>query len=81
MAWQGCHPFGCREVGESGKNGFLTPLYDHIELAEALKRLILDSDLRKEFGLHSRSLVLENFDVKKVLAKTELIYKEVIGNV
>ena len=43
---------GCREVVIDGKNGFLVPVYSKDALAHALKKLILDADLRKKMGLN-----------------------------
>ena len=67
---------GCREVVIDGKNGFLVPVYSKDALAHALKKLILDADLRKKMGLNGRNLVIKEFTIEKVVSETLLLYRE-----
>ena len=50
----------------NGKNGFIVPIKDTRALIHSVLRLIDNSDLRDEFGLKSRKIVLENLDIKRV---------------
>jgi glycosyltransferase involved in cell wall biosynthesis len=69
---------GCREVVEDGKNGFLVPPRDSQLLADALKKLIVDADLRNDMGLYSRKLVLERFSSDMINEKILAVYDEVL---
>jgi len=46
-------------------NGFLFNKNDHQQLAEYLQVLIEDESLRKEFGIRSRDIFLENYTAEK----------------
>ncbi len=70
---------GCREIIMPGENGFLVPPGVVSELAAALERLIVDSQLRSEFGLKGRRLVEKKFSDKKVIADTFVVYRELLG--
>jgi glycosyltransferase involved in cell wall biosynthesis len=70
---------GCRGLVQEGVNGFLVPVKAIKELAEKLEMLILDSQLRKNFGESGREIVLSEFDEKKVLQKTFSVYQEFIS--
>ena len=57
---------GCRETLIEGVNGFLVPHKDHIALAKAMERLILNRKLVRNFAVGSRQLAINKFDVHKV---------------
>jgi glycosyltransferase involved in cell wall biosynthesis len=57
---------GCRETVEHGKNGFLVPPRNALALAEAMERFAAGPELIPAFGMHSRRIALEKFDVKSV---------------
>lgn len=65
---------GCKEVVEDGKNGFIVPIKDHIFLANALEKLILDKEIRQKFGMHSREKAKNEFSEKEIVGRiiTEL---------
>jgi glycosyltransferase involved in cell wall biosynthesis len=65
---------GCRGVIEHGRNGFLVPVRDPVALAEALRKLIHDVELRRRMGIESRRIVVENFSEAKVVQKTLDVY-------
>lgn len=70
---------GCRETVEEGVNGFLVPPRDAGALANALERLILDSELRERFGRRSRAMAEARFGVERVAAATLGVYAELLG--
>jgi len=72
---------GCRDVVKDGYNGFLVPARDIKKLAEKLKILINNADLKEQFGKNSREFVKSEFDVGNVVAKYIKVYEEVTGNV
>lgn len=65
---------GCRECVIEGYNGYLVPVKDSILLADALKKLISDSDIRKTFGYNSRNMAEREFSIQSVINETFRIY-------
>lgn len=65
---------GCREVVENGKNGFTVPIKDHVLLAKSLEKLIVNPQMRQEFGSYSRKKAGDEFNEKEVVRRiiTEL---------
>lgn len=57
---------GCRETVQEGVNGFLVPIKDVVALERAMERFILNPELIPEFGLTSRRIAEEKYDVQKV---------------
>ena len=68
---------GCREVVEDGVNGFLVPSKDVQALAEAMRKMILDSPLRFRMGKAGREKILREFDETAVVQKIIDVYDEV----
>ena len=60
---------GSREEVIDGETGFLVPLYDVDSLYEALERLVIDSELRKEMGSKGRARALELYDEEAVIKR------------
>lgn len=58
---------GCRQVVEHGVNGFLVPVGDPQQLAEAIAKLVADADLRSEMGSASAVKARREFDERKVV--------------
>jgi glycosyltransferase involved in cell wall biosynthesis len=59
---------GCREVVEDGLNGFLCAVNDLADLVRKMEEMMRLSSLqRAEMGKNGRALVLEKFDVRKIL--------------
>jgi glycosyltransferase involved in cell wall biosynthesis len=69
---------GCREVVRHHLNGFLVPARTVLPLAEALKRLIYDSDLRQQMGQAGRKRVLTYFTDALITEKTREIYLQYV---
>jgi len=65
---------GCKEVVDDGVNGFLVPVKDSQSLAEKIKILIEDKNMRNEFGKASREKAVEEFDVKVVVEQYLRLY-------
>ena len=66
---------GCREIVKDGDNGFLIPVRDGVVLADALIRLLRDSELRKRMGARGRERAVSEFDVGSVFSATLAIYQ------
>ncbi|MDC1420908.1 glycosyltransferase family 4 protein [Gammaproteobacteria bacterium] len=56
---------GCRETVKNEVNGFLVPIFDDIEAANAMTKL-LSAELRREMGQESRQFCQEKFNVVDV---------------
>lgn len=69
---------GCKDSVEDGVNGFLVPVKDAAALAERLKCLIEDGELRRRMGENSRKLAEKYFSLDKVIAKHMEIYRLVL---
>jgi glycosyltransferase involved in cell wall biosynthesis len=69
-----CDVPGCREIARHDENALLVPPRDPIALAEALRKLITDSELRQRMGRRGRSMVEAEFSLERVVAETLATY-------
>ena len=67
---------GCRDIVRDGENGFLVSPQDPESLADALRRLITDGELRRSCGARGREIAVQGFDIKGVIADTLSVYEE-----
>ena len=58
---------GCRDTVIDGYNGFIVQPKDSDGLAEALKKLIEDTELRCRMGRNARQFAEERFSIKDVV--------------
>ena len=58
-----------------GDTGLLAQPADHLSLYQALKRLVLNEDLREELGMRGRERVEANFSLSVVSQKIRQIYE------
>jgi glycosyltransferase involved in cell wall biosynthesis len=70
---------GCREVVVEGVTGLLVPPRDPEALAKALARLATEPELRASMRLAARTVAVEEFDVRSVIARTLEVYRRVGG--
>lgn len=73
------HSIGCKDTVEEGVNGYLVPVKDSKLLAERLKCLIEDGDLRRSMGQNSRKLAEKHFSLDDVVAKHIEIYDSLLS--
>ena len=66
---------GCRDVVESGINGFLVPAKASKPLADAIEQLLEKPEMCRAMGIAGRSKISQEFDVKIVVRKTLEVYK------
>lgn len=69
---------GCKDVVEDGVNGYLVPVKDAKALAEKLKVLIDDKDLRLRMGKESRIIAERDFSLCEVIKTHLSIYEELV---
>ena len=67
------------EVVEDGVTGILVPPGDAPALAEAMRTLMGNPDLRRRMGQAGRERVLETFSWRKAALETEAVYREVLA--
>ena len=70
--------YGCKDTVEEGENGFLVPVRDSAALADRLRTLINDKELRLRMGRRSREKAEKEFDIEQVLSKHLEIYEELV---
>ncbi len=70
-----CNSIGCKEVVENGYNGFLIAPRSPHELAERLRQLIEDKQLRQTMGQHARLFAEQNFAIENVVQTHLQLYK------
>jgi glycosyltransferase involved in cell wall biosynthesis len=67
---------GIPELIEDGVSGLIVKERDSERLADAMKRLIDDPDLRVQMGRRGRACVCERFNIRRNAAKLEAIFRE-----
>jgi len=72
---------GCREIVQDGANGILVPARDPEAVANAIGRLLDDSELRLQMGRRGRNIAVEGFAVGKVVRQTMAVYQRLLANV
>ncbi len=73
-----CNSIGCKDVVEDGVNGFLIPVKDSDALAEKLRLLIENAELRKKMGEASRWIAERDFSIETVIKKHLETYASLI---
>lgn len=58
-------------------NGFLVPVKNAFDLANAIEKLVFNQNLRLKFGEASRDIVLKNFSEEVVCKKTLDFYHSI----
>lgn len=67
---------GCRMVIDEGVNGHLVPKKNAIELAYAIKKMLLHPELREEMGQMSRAIAEDRFNKEKIVGEFIKLYKK-----
>jgi len=67
------------EVIENGMNGLMVDRPDPEAFAEAVIRLLDDTDLRRQLGAAGRETVKERFSAEKMARQTAELYRRVLG--
>ena len=68
---------GCRDVVIDGLNGFLVPIKDSLKLAEAIEKLVLDTNLRETMGEESLKIATRKFSTSIINSLTMKVYNEI----
>lgn len=70
---------GCREIVRHGNNGILVEPKNTAQLAEAIKRLIFDKELREQYGRRAREIAVAEFSLDLVVRQHLDLYSELLG--
>lgn len=68
---------GCRELGTHGEHLLLTPARDPAALAAALRRLVLDTNLRSRLAAEAQRRAHLHFDQRRVAVRSLRTYADV----
>lgn len=60
-------------VGD-GREGFIVPPYDYVELARRIEMLLKDKELREEMGKKAKERIEKEFNLKKMIERHEKLY-------
>jgi len=71
---------GCRDAIVAEVTGLLVPAREVPALARAIRRLIEDTELRRQMGKSGRQLAEKCYGVEKIVASHLAIYRELLGN-
>ena len=69
---------GCREVVIEGENGLLVPARQSRPLAEALRQLIIQPELRRSMGSKGRAMAEAEFSIEQVVERHMSIYQRAL---
>lgn len=71
---------GCRDAITENETGLLVPPRDSGALADAIQRLLEDSELRRTLGNAGRKLAEEAFNIEAIVEQHLVIYKELLAD-
>ena len=69
---------GVREIIEDGRDGLLADPVNPRDLAEKIRRLLSDPEVRKTMGARGREKVLESFSIERVTDRIEAVYRAIL---
>jgi glycosyltransferase involved in cell wall biosynthesis len=68
---------GCQAIVKNGVNGLLVPPRDHESLADAIRALLSDAELRDRMGSEGVKIAVLRFDISVVIERTLAIYGKI----
>ena len=69
---------GTKELVNDGVNGLLINIKDHNSLAKQIIDLHLQSEKRKNLGLHAQQYIKENFSLTEMVSRIESLYLKTV---
>jgi glycosyltransferase involved in cell wall biosynthesis len=70
---------GCREIAVEGVSALTHPIDDAVAIADAIRRMAGDQDIRLRFGAAARQLVEERFSNDIIGAQTVALYESMLA--
>ena len=58
----------CKKTIDEGKNGLIVPVKDSVALANAIKKILTNKIVMKNYGVHSRQKAVSEFDEEKIVS-------------
>jgi glycosyltransferase involved in cell wall biosynthesis len=71
---------GARELVKTGETGFLVPIADVNQLAEAILGLLKDRNERIRLGTSAQQIAAANFSIERMIAETETVYRAEVAS-
>jgi glycosyltransferase involved in cell wall biosynthesis len=71
---------GCRDIVHPGENGLLVPPRDARALADTIRRLLEDPELRGRMGSAGRERAERDFGIETVVQQHLGLYQELLGS-
>jgi glycosyltransferase involved in cell wall biosynthesis len=71
---------GCRDAIVSGRTGLLVKVRDSVSLANGIKLLLIDKELRIKMGKEGRQLALDRYRIEAVTERHLELYEELIAS-
>jgi glycosyltransferase involved in cell wall biosynthesis len=71
---------GNSELVDDGRTGFLVPVKDAAQIANAVGRLLDEPQMARTFGERARQRVVDEFALDRMLSKTEALYLRLLEN-
>jgi glycosyltransferase involved in cell wall biosynthesis len=71
---------GCREVARAGVNALLVPPDDAAALADAIAQLAANADLRRQYALAGRQVVVAEFSSDRIGRETVALYERLLAD-
>ena len=75
----GCNTSAIPEIVQHQQTGLLVPPNDAPALADAIIRLLVDADLRHQFGTEGRRVAVDSFSAERMAENIEHFFNEVIS--
>lgn len=69
---------GCREVVRHNYNGLLIPARSHLDLEEAIIKMIENDSLRAEMGIRGREIAEREYAMEKIIRETIDVYRTLL---
>lgn len=69
------------EIIEEGVNGYTVPVGNAAGLAEKVKRILLDPELKKQMGINSRKIIENRFSVSLTIKRLQDMYIDCLKRV
>jgi len=70
----------CGKLVQEGSNGFLVKSEDSLALENSIKLLLTDKEMLQRFGVHSRAIAEEKYDIIKMVCRYQEIYIQSVAN-
>lgn len=71
---------GAKEIVENGVTGFLTPIGDAEAMAEAILKLLNNTDLAEKMGAQAKEYIKQNFDGNVNLQKIKEMWSKIVND-